>query len=467
MTHTDLGLTGLVEIGERIARKDISPVEVTRAMLERIEALEPKLKSYATVTADIAMAEARRAEEELVKGHVRGPLHGVPVAVKDLCNTTGVSTAAGIPARMAYKPDHDATTVVNLREAGAVLLGKLQLTEGALGLHHPDVPPPVNPWNPALWSGASSSGSGVATAAGLCYGSLGSDTGGSIRFPAFSNHCVGLKPTWGRVSRHGVFPLSESLDHIGPLTRRVEDAAAMMAAISGLDPNDPTTRPEPVPDYLAEMGKGVRGLKVGIDEAYCSRNVDPKISAAILRARDILKEAGAEIVAVAMPPTDEVIGQWVAICATEAAIAHKETYPARKEIYSEAFGGFLEAGRGFSAMDYATAHLARLNFNGAFRLLFDKVDMLLAPVMGMAVPTHADFLKILDEPDGLAKLIYFTGIHDHAGCPTITLPAGFDGKDEVLGFQIVGPLMGESLLFRAGKAYQDAYAWPARPPLAV
>ncbi|MEQ8348859.1 MAG: amidase [Sneathiellaceae bacterium] len=467
MTHQDLAMAGLVETGKRIAKKELSPVEVTRAMLERVEAFQPKLHAYATVMADQAMADAKRAEAELASGKSRGPLHGVPVAVKDLCNTKGVPTASGIPDLMSFIPDHDATVVTRLREAGAVILGKLQLTEGALGTHHPDVTIPVNPWNAKLWSGASSSGSGVATAAGLAFGTLGSDTGGSIRFPAFANHCVGLKPTWGRVSRYGVFPLSESLDHVGPLTRRVEDAAAMMGAISGLDPNDPTTRPEAVPDYLADMAKGAKGLRIGYDEAYCAGRSTAAIGGAISRALDILRDAGAEIVPATMPSGDEAIANWVAICATEAALAHKETYPARKEIYSEAFGGFLAVGHELSARDYAAAHLARLRFSGAFRALFDKVDLMIGPVMSMAVPTHAAFMEILDAPDGLAQLIYFTGVHDHAGTPTITLPAGFDGKGEVLGFQIAGPQMSESLLFRAGKAYQDAAAWPTLPPAAA
>ncbi|MFC3228535.1 amidase [Marinibaculum pumilum] len=466
MTHKDLGMAGLVETGARIAKKEVSPVEVTKAMLERVEAFQPKLHAYATVMADEAMADAKRAEEELSRGEVRGPLHGVPVAVKDLCFTKGVSTASGIPALMKFKPEFDATVVEKLRAAGAVILGKIQLTEGALGTHHPDVTIPVNPWNKAMWSGASSSGSGVATAAGLAFGTLGSDTGGSIRFPSYSNHCVGLKPTWGRVSRYGVFPLSESLDHVGPLTRKVEDAAAMMAAISGLDPKDPTTRPEPVPDYLAEMAKGAKGLRIGYDEAYCSKGVEARVTDAIRRALDILKDAGAEIVPVTMPDTSGALGGWVAICAPEAALAHKATYPSRKEIYSEAFGGFLQAGLDLTAADYAAAHIARLNFTGALRLVLEKVDMMISPVMSTSVPTHDRLMEILDAPDGLETLIRFTGPHDSAGVPTITLPAGFDGKDEILGFQLVAWQMGEPALFRAGKAYQDAAGWPQVPPAA-
>jgi len=241
----------LVEVGRRIAARQLSPVAVTGAMLARIERLQPKLRAYATVMAESALAEARAAEAEIAAGRRRGPLHGVPLAVKDLCYTAGAPTAAGMKIHRDFRPTYDATVVARLRRAGAVILGKLQMTEGAYADHHPDVAPPLNPWNADYWCGSSSSGSGVATATGQCFGSIGSDTGGSIRFPCDANGITGLKPTWGRVSRHGIFPLSESLDHIGPMTRSAEDAAAMMQAIAGHDPADPTSVSLPVPDYLA------------------------------------------------------------------------------------------------------------------------------------------------------------------------------------------------------------------------
>src|SRR5690349_3127599 len=207
------------------------------------------------------------------KRQILSQLHGVPVAVKDLCWTEGIATAAGMPLHKDFVPAVDATVVRKLREAGAVLLGKLQLTEGAFADHHPDVPPPVNPWHPDHWSGASSSGSGVATAAGLCFGSLGSDTGGSIRFPSAANGNTGLKPTWGRVSRHGCFELAASLDHIGPMCRSATDAAIVLAAIAGADPDDPTTLRAPVPDYLAGDDRTLQGVRVGLDEAYALEGV--------------------------------------------------------------------------------------------------------------------------------------------------------------------------------------------------
>ena len=218
-------------------------------MLQRIDELEGRLKSYATVMADSAMVAAQKAEQEIESGTYRGPLHGVPIAVKDLCFTKGVRTMGAAKVLADHVPSFDGTVITKLEAAGAVLLGKLNLTEGAMGGYNPEFDIPKNPWNPDRWTGSSSSGSGVATASGLCFGSLGSDTGGSIRFPSAACGIVGIKPTWGRVSRYGVLALAESMDHVGPMTRCVADAGIMLEAIAGFDPNDPTSLPNPVPKY--------------------------------------------------------------------------------------------------------------------------------------------------------------------------------------------------------------------------
>src|SRR5581483_9008031 len=279
MADVDLWYAGISEGADRLARREPSPVELTRAMLDRIAALDPKLHAYATVTTEVALEQAKAAEAEIARGERRGPLHGVPIAVKDLCYTCGIPTAAGMPIHAGFLPEHDATVVTRLREAGAVLLGKLQLTEGAMADHHPDVTPPVNPWNASHWAGASSSGSGVATAAGLCFASLGSDTGGSIRFPSAMNGVTGIKPTWGRVSRHGIFPLGPTLDHVGPMARSAEDAAIVLGAIAGADASDPTALAAPVPDYLA-LAPEVRGVRIGVDDASFAR-VAPEVEGAV------------------------------------------------------------------------------------------------------------------------------------------------------------------------------------------
>src|ERR1700678_3388938 len=251
MTSRDLHYSGLVEVGKRIRKRELSAVEATQAQLDRIGRLDGRLKSYAHVMAASALEQAEAADREIATGKVRGPLHGVPIAVKDLCWTKDAPTAAGMKICRDNRPSEDATVVAKLKQAGAIILGKLQLTEGAYSDHHPDIEPPRNPWDATLWTGSSSSGSGVATAAGLCYGSLGSDTGGSIRFPSAANGITGLKPTWGRVSRYGVFELAASLDHIGPMARSAADCGAILGVIAGEDPKDTTTLPGAPSDYLA------------------------------------------------------------------------------------------------------------------------------------------------------------------------------------------------------------------------
>jgi amidase len=392
----------------------------------------------------------------------------VPVAIKDLCDIEGLPTASGIPMFRSNPAKRTSTVAARLKAAGAVILGKLQLTEGALALHHPDVPPPVNPWREDRWSGASSSGSGVATAAGLCYGSLGSDTGGSIRFPSIANGCVGLKPTWGRVSRYGVFPLAETLDHIGPITRRVDDAAAMLAAIAGRDGNDPSSSSEPVPNYLSGIGKGLRGVRLGFDEKYCSADVDPAIVKVLKKAVTVLKKAGATVKSTKMPDTEAAVAGWVPLCAVEAANAHTATYPSKKEGYGSVFSGFLDSGRAASGLDYARAAIARRNLRGALQQLFTDIDIMVVPIMPWLNPSVTDFNALCENAEGLRKLIHFTCIYDTTGQPTITLPAGLDANGSPIGFQIVSRHFEEALLCRAGMAWQNAEGERGKvPPLAA
>lgn len=464
----DLAFMGAIELGKNIARGRLSPVEVTQLMLQRIDKLDPKLKCYATVMAADALKDARRCEREIMKGRIRGPLHGVPVSVKDLCDTKGTVTAAGIPMFRKRVPDRDATVVTKLRGAGAVVIGKLQMTEGALALHHPEIDPPVNPWAKNRWSGASSSASGAATAAGLTYGALGSDTGGSIRFPSYANGVVGLKPTWGRVSRYGVVPLSETLDHVGPLTRSVEDAAVMLEAIAGRDKNDPSSSSVEVPGYLRGIGKGVKDIRVGIDRSFAMSTVHPEVKKTLERVVRTLRSEGATIVPVKLPMVEEAIEAWVPICTSEAALAHILTYPKRKSGYSEVYSGFLDDGHAVSGMDYARAQITRKNFQGAMQAIFQSIDLMISPVIGMLNPTIKKFDALCAKDGGLMELIYWTCLDDMTGAPTITLPAGLDSNGSPLGFQLVGRPFEEGLLFRAGAVWQRAADWRGvKPPLAV
>lgn len=453
----------LMELSEAIGRRAVSPVEATEALLERIARQDGRLHSYVVVLADRARAAARRAEEELARGFRRGPLHGVPIAVKDLCYTTYAPTAAGTTIHAGWMAPHDATVVTRLEQAGAIMLGKLKMTEGAFSTHHPAVEAPVNPWDAERWVGSSSSGSGAATAAGLCYGSLGSDTGGSIRFPSACCGLTGLKPTWGRVSRHGVFALADSLDHIGPMTRDAVDAAAMLGVIAGHDPADATSLRAPVPDYLAEAAGNIRGVRVGIDAFYACRDVDPVIAATYVETERTLAALGAELREVRVPAVDEVVQHWASFCAVETALAHEATYPARAAEYGPELAGLIEHGRTLPTRDYAAILIERAIFSGRLAGVFEDVDLLLVPALTGPVPTLADWAALRGGAD-IAPLLRFTAPFDVSGSPTITFPAGRDGSGMPVSMQLVGRHVSEALLCRAAAAFQRATDWHTRHP---
>jgi len=333
--NAELCYRTLTEVAGLLQRREISPVELTRAVLARIERLEPQLHSYITVVPERALDRARAAERELATGVDRGPLHGVPIAVKDLFFTKGVPTTCASRVLAGWVPEFDATAVGRLEAAGAVLLGKLNMTEFAMSGYAPSLPIPRNPWDPGRHTGGSSSGPGVATAAGLCFASLGSDTGGSIRNPSAWCGVVGLKPTYGRVSHHGVFPLGMTLDHVGPITRSVTDAAAVLEVMAGADANDPTSLDVPVPECSAALNRGVRGVRIGVDEHFMGEYVHPDVVAALMAALEALQRQGAELVRVAIPAVDEVLETWPVICGAEAVAAHEATYPARGRVRTE------------------------------------------------------------------------------------------------------------------------------------
>jgi len=452
------------ELARLIAARKVSPVELTRDLLRRIERLDPRLKSYALVTPELALEQARLAEQMIGRRQILSQLHGVPIAVKDLCFTRGVATAAGMPMHRDFLPAIDATVVRKLREAGAVLLGKLQMTEGAFADHHPDVVPPVNPWHRDHWSGASSSGSGVATAAGLCFGSLGSDTGGSIRFPSAANGTTGLKPTWGRVSRHGCFELAASLDHIGPMCRSATDAAIMLGAIAGLDADDPTTLRAEVPDYLAAHDGSLRGFKVGFDERYAFDGVDADTHRAVDATLASLRSLGAEIVAVRFPAVDEMAADWGTNCAVETAVAHTATFPARRAEYGPGLAGLIDAGRSLSGLDYQRILLRRKAFTGRALEAMAPVDAMLVPAQPFAAPTVQRMELLGRVPAELAALIRYTVPFAMSGLPTLTVPAAFTAKGLPVAVQFAGKQLGEAVICRVGRAFQRATDWHRRHP---
>lgn len=464
MAQNDLAYLDLTEVSNRIQSGDITSVAVTEAMLQRIAALDGALGAYALVLPEIALAQAARADAEIAAGHIRGPLHGAPIAVKDLCWMQGVPTAAGMTIYADFKPDEDATVVTRLQDAGAVILGKLQLTESAYADHHPAITPPKNPWNAAYWPGASSSGSGVATAAGLCYGSLGSDTGGSIRFPSAAQGLTGLKPTWGRVSRYGVFELAATLDHVGPMTRSARDAAAMLAAIAGPDVKDPTALQAPVPDYMAALQGGAAGLRIGYPSAWIAESADAKTRAVAEASLAVMKSLGAEIIDVTFPDISQAVQDWFPLCGAETAVAHTETYPARSREYGPALSGLIDLGRSISGLDYQRIVLNREDLRGRVNALMASLDLLLIPAMGFAAPTLAKMASLGTDASLMNSLLGFTCPFDMTGHPTITLPGGFTEEGMPVAFQFVGGHCAEAVLLQAAEAFQQATDWHKRHP---
>ena len=463
MTDDELAWLDATAAARLLHSREVSPVELARAMIARIERMDPALGAYALPMPEVAMKQARQAEDELMRGQPRSPLHGVPIALKDLCYTQGTRTMSGMPSMRDFVPEQDGTVVRRLHEAGTVLLGKLQMTEGAFADHHPDVRTPVNPWNAAHWPGASSSGSGVAVAAGLCHAALGTDTGGSIRFPCAANGVTGLKPTWARVPVHGSFELAQSLDHIGPMARSAADCGAMLGIIAGPDPDDPIALRDPVPDYLAGDITQLSDLRVGVDPEYAS-GLDPDVQRAMDAAVQTLRGLGAQIRSVRFPDVTDAVADWPVACAVETAVVHEEHYGRHREHYGPALAGLIELGRATSATDLQKVWRRRRAFAGRVTAFFEEVDLLLVPAQPMASPTLAQMASLGTDPEGFARLVRFTAPFDMSGHPTITLPAGFTAAGLPVAVQLAGARLQEALLVRAGRAFQETTDWHRRHP---
>jgi amidase len=415
------------------------------------------------------MRQAKAAEAEIAKGRYRGPLHGVPVAVKDLCFTKGVRTMGGSAVMADHVPSFDATVVRRFDEAGAVLLGKLNLTEGAMGGYNPKLKVPENPWRESHWAGASSSGSGAATAAGLAYATLGSDTGGSIRHPSAVCGIVGLKPTWGRVSRYGVLALAESLDHVGPMTRSSADTGIVLQAIAGPDSNDPTTLSDPVPDMLSGPGglvSGGQGLRVGFDDGFTTTDMAPDFARAVIEGVRVIERVGACIVPVKMPARlRDYVQAWPVICTAEALAAHAAYYPARAAEYGPWFRGWLERGAAVTGADYARANNLRAACVGELRSMMRDIDVFACPSTARAAyPVTPEVLYGPIPADRDPWQSRYTVPFNFAGLPTISVPCGLSEQRLPLSLQFVGKPLTEPLLVRVGDAYERATDWHTLHP---
>jgi aspartyl-tRNA(Asn)/glutamyl-tRNA(Gln) amidotransferase subunit A len=455
----------IAEASAGLRRKDYSPVDLTEACLKRIEALDGKLHSFITITAERARAQARQAEQEFASRKERGPLHGIPIALKDLYMTKGLRTTCHSAVLENWVPDYDATTVLKLEEAGTILLGKLGMHEFAFGGPSVDAPFPAvrNPWNPAHIPGGSSSGSGAALAAGFCYGALGSDTGGSIRTP--SAHCgiVGIKPTYGRVSRYGVVPLSWSLDHAGPMARSVEDCALLLQAIAGYDAKDAASANVPVPDFQADLRGGIKGLRVGVPRAgWFDENlgVDGQTETVFNQALEALKNLGATIIDIDGKPfsTARLANQTILVC--EAYAYHEKTYQETPMKFGSTVKRRMLEGAFLSAADYLTAQRARSVLNEQIRANFNRVDVFAVPT----APRPPETFEGMD-PNEQNLRPSFTNPFNLTGLPAISVPSGFTPDNLPVGLQIAARPFEESTALRVAYSYEQATPWHERRPV--
>jgi len=470
MPDSELCTLTLEELSPLLRENQVSPVEVTQAYLRRIEALDEAINAYITVTQDRALADARRCEKEILHGDYRGPLHGVPVALKDLYDTAGVRTTAGSKIYAHRVPDEDATGVARLRAAGAVLLGKTNLHEFAYGVTTESsyFGPTRNPWDLERVPGGSSGGSGAALAAGLCVAATGSDTGGSIRVPAALCGIVGLKPTYGRISCHGLLPLSRALDHPGPMTRTVYGAAVMLAAMAGYDPLDPATADVPVPDYTARLRDDVTGLRIGVDPQRTLSGIHQEVRAAFQKSLAVLKDLGVEIMEVSVPRVEKGVEAALIILMAEATSIHEDFLRARPGDYQPDVRARLEKGFGIRGIDYGRARRTGEFVRRDLALLFEQVDLLAIPMCAIPAPELGQREVTIDGEavPVMTALTRYTRIFNLTGQPAISVPCGFSSEVLPIGLQLVGRAWDEATVLRAAQAYEAATEWTHhRPPL--
>ena len=469
MSNIDIHYMPITEQAATLRARELSPVELTQAYLDRIAALNGELGAYITVMSEQAMAQARHAEVEMQAGENRGALHGIPVAIKDIIYTKGVLTSGGSKVLEDFVPDEDSTIVKRLDDAGAVLLGKLNLSEFAIGgtIDHP-FGTPRNPWNTNHTAGGSSSGSGIATAGGLCAGALGSDTGGSVRGPAGFCGIVGLRPTYGRVTRHGVLPMCWSMDTVGPMTRTVADCALMLNAIAGRDAGDPTSSSAPVSDYAAGLDGGVRGVRIGLPaEMYDYEGLDADVRESVLRAVSMLGEQGASAEEMSLPMCENSGAVFIGAADVECAAYHADWLRTRPDDYDWSTRTRLEAASLAPAWSYLRAQRARELIRRELAAALQKYDVIILPTGPVAAPTiEASTGKPGGYYQGRLDLgrRRFTSPAALAGLPALSIPCGFSDAGLPIGMQIIGRAFDEATLFRVGQAYESATEWHTRHP---
>lgn len=467
---SDLAFLGAAKLAALVRDKQVSPVELVRLYLERIDRLDGRLRAYITVSREGALEAALKAEAAVMRGEALGPLHGIPFAVKDQFDAAGVRTTVGSRILESYVPRETATAVARLEAAGGILLGKLNLTEFALGgtLRFP-FGQPRNPWNPDHDPGGSSSGSGIATAAALCAASLGEDTGGSVRTPASWCGVVGLRPTWGRVSRYGIFPLSWSMDTAGPITRTVADAAFLLQAIAGYDSRDPLTSRRPVPDYGARLRDDARGLRIGlVRELTAGADTDAEVRAAVTQAARDLERLGAVVEEISMPLVPLAGAIFMALADSEAAGVHQRWLRSRSSDYDQATRRRLLTASLIPAATYHQAERGRALIRRQLLEALARFDLLVCPTAHQPAPLITKGAASITSRADVAGRFFtrrsYVAPASLAGIPALAAPCGFTRSGLPISLQLLGRPFEEATILGAAHAYEQATEWSRRRP---
>lgn len=466
MNSLDLTQTTIAGAAEQIQRGELSPVELTRAILKRIERLDSKIGAFTTITADYALAKARQAENEIAAGNYRGPLHGIPYTLKDLIDTDGIRTTYGYSSHQDYVPQRSATVHRRLEEAGAILVGKVDCH------FRRNIPVSCrNPWDLTRSPGISSSGSGASVAASMCLASIGSDTGGSVRIPASWSGVVGLRGTLGLLSRHNALGPSWSFDQLGPLASTVEDVALVFGAIAGFDADDPISLRDPVPHYASGLQANMKGMRIGVLDEFVSANCTEEVEAAMREALNTLQDMGARIQNVKIPHSSESTRVLTVVSEAESAVDYRQVFPKeRLDNIDDDLKEYLARGDSYSMTDYLDGQRMAAVLRQEAADAFHDVDVIVAPTcLATAVPISQE-RQLIDvrgmQVDYLELLLRVTSIASVTGLPALSVPCGFDSKGLPIGMQLMGPALSEGRLLRLGHAYERATEWhKARPDL--
>jgi aspartyl-tRNA(Asn)/glutamyl-tRNA(Gln) amidotransferase subunit A len=469
MTKLEVKLASITSLSELIAKKEISPVEVINAFLERIEAVQKKINIFITVLEREARRAAQQAEDEIVKGHYRGPLHGIPLAAKDLFFTAGVKTTCGTRILADFVPEENGTVISRLIEAGAILVGKTNMHEFAFGTtnlnnHYGHA---RNPWNSDHITGGSSGGSAAAIAGSCALLTLGTDTGGSIRIPSALCGTVGLKPTFGRVSKYGVYPLCWSLDHPGPMTRTVADAAIALGFMAGYDPKDPCSKDVPVGDYYSCLTGDIKGVRVGVPDTFYFEQIEPEVKAGVKKAIDGLKDLGAEVRPVHIPGLDEAATATLLILSSEAASCLEKFHRTRPNDIGDDVRARLDLGALHLATHYVKAQRIRRIAQENFSRVLTEVDVLVTPGVSITAPRLEESMVRLDDDDvpvGVA-LTRCTRIYNLVGLPSVSVPVGLSQAGLPIGIQIAGRPFDEELVLRVAESFERHIYQPSQWPV--